>query len=453
MAFLTISRLRYALGSSTFRRSLVKGGLGSILVKLISTLAGFLLAVVLARTLGADGYGVYAFALSLIMLIAIPAQVGLPKLVLRETAKADVLEDWHLMRGLWRWANAYVALCSILMITLGLFGLWIGEHWLGAEQLTAMAVGLVLIPLIALGNVRGAALCGLQRVVLGQLPEAVLRPVFTLFLMLGVMWAWPPYSEAPVVAMSVHAVAALLAFSFGAVMLRLSSPLGLRKKPSAIYRPRYWRRAAMPLAMLAGLQVIIAHTDIVMLGALRENQEVGVYRVVIQVATLVAFGLQAANQLLQPYFARLYAQGNLVQLQRLVTASARIILLLALPPALLLFFWGQPLLILLFGGPYAVGATAMTIIVAGQLTNAAFGSVGILLNMTGHERDTVRGVAIAAITNIILNALLIPYFGMNGAAFATAITLLIWNLILWLYVRKRLAIESTAIGLRINYAD
>lgn len=424
----------------------MRGGAGSIAIKLLGAGINFGLVVVLARELAPDGYGVYAFVLSLIMLLAIPAQVGLPQLVVRETAKAQAKNSRGLMRGLWRWSNLFVALFSTLMVTIGVLALWLGRDWLGEARWYTLAVGLALVPLVALANVRGAALRGLRRVVLGQLPEHVLRPGFLLVLVLAAVWWSNGRALTPATVMGLHGLAAFTAFAFGAALLRYARPLGPGSAPPPVYEARYWRRAATPLALLAGLQLINAHADIIMLGIIRSDEEVGVYRVVVQVATLVVFGLQAINQVLQPYFARLHAQGELERLQRLVTYSARLILILALPPLVAMVAFGGPLLEFLFGAEYRLGALALTILAFGQLVNAAMGSVGVLLNMTGHERDTVRGIGVAAGINVLLNLILIPRMGMAGAAIATALTLLAWNLILRRSVRVRLGIETAAFG-------
>ena len=102
-----------------------------------------------------------------------------------------------------------------------------------------------------------------------------------------------------------------------------------------------------------------------------------------------------------------------------------------------------------FGAAYGGSGAALGILAIGQLCDAAFGSVVFLLNMTGHERDTVRGLSIGVVVNALLNLALIPLFGINGAAAATALTLLIWNVLLWRAVRRRLGIDSTALGLRV----
>jgi O-antigen/teichoic acid export membrane protein len=166
--------------------------------------------------------------------------------------------------------------------------------------------------------------------------------------------------------------------------------------------------------------------------------------VAVSIATLVAFGLQAVTMVVAPHFARLYTQNDMARLQRLVTLSARAILAVALPVVLVLVLFGEPLLRLIFGEEYSGGYTPMAILAGGQLVNAAIGSVGVLLNMTGHERETARGVAIAAAANVALNLLLIPPFGLNGAALATALSMTLWNLVLWQAVRLRLNIDSMA---------
>ena len=89
-----------------------KTGLASMALMVGSTLLTALVAVFLARLLGPAGYGVYAFAFSLITVLAIPSQLGLPQLVVRETARSQVNGDWGLMRGLWRWSSLSVWLFS-----------------------------------------------------------------------------------------------------------------------------------------------------------------------------------------------------------------------------------------------------------------------------------------------------------------------------------------------------
>jgi O-antigen/teichoic acid export membrane protein len=109
---------------------------------------------------------------------------------------------------------------------------------------------------------------------------------------------------------------------------------------------------------------------------------------------------------------------------------------------LILTTGGDFLIEFCFGSSYKSGTTALAILAFGQLINASFGSVGSLLNMTGNENDTLKGMVIAVVVNMVLNILLIPHFGIEGAAFSTVISCFFWNVILRNSVRRRLGIES-----------
>ena len=99
----------------------------------------------------------------------------------------------------------------------------------------------------------------------------------------------------------------------------------------------------------------------------------------------------------------------------------------------------------LFGPEFTRGYWALAILTVGQLVNASVGSVGFLMSMTGHQREAARVFAGAAVLNVVLNASLIPLWGINGAAIATATTTIIWNVALALYVWRRLGVRATIV--------
>ncbi|QBQ56627.1 flippase [Nitrosococcus wardiae] len=419
--------------------------MGSIAIKVANMLLGLALAIILARVLGPEGYGTYVYVFALISIMAIPAQFGLPKLVVRETAKAQVDKQWGLMRGVWRWASAAVGVLSggIAAIALGI--IWLLADRFSELQLATFLWGVVLVPLITLGALRGAALQGLRRVVLGQLPEHILRPGLLILLILTIVWGGGGEQLTADKVMSLHVVAAGIAFIVGAWLLYSSRPAPLHAGPKPNYKLRTWLAAAWPLALVAGMQQVNTYTDIVMLGVFSTAEDVGVYRVAVQGAMLTVFGLQTVAMFVSPYFARLHIQGDYERLQRLVTMSARAAFLAAIFVISVFTVLGNEIICLLFGTNYIDAYMPLLILAFGQLINGLFGPVGILLNMTGHERYTARGVTIAAISNVILNLALIPTFGMNGAAVATVITLATWNVLLWRAVHSRLGINAIAI--------
>jgi O-antigen/teichoic acid export membrane protein len=155
---------------------LARGGAGSLAIKAATTLLGFVLAILLARILGPEGYGIYAYVFALVSVLAIPAQFGLPNLIVRETAKANVNKHWGLMLGVWRWATVMTGVFSAILVFIAAGMAWLFVDRFSDRQLETFLWGLTLVPLIALANLRGAALRGLHKVVLGQIPERVLRP-------------------------------------------------------------------------------------------------------------------------------------------------------------------------------------------------------------------------------------------------------------------------------------
>ncbi len=155
---------------------ILRGGLGSLAFKLTSAGLLFGLTVLLARVLGPAGYGVYAYVFALVSLMAVPAELGLPHLVVRETARAHVHEQWGLMRGLWRWAALASGVLAVAIAVVAGGLAWGLADGFSSLQLATFAWGLLLVPLIALGNLAGAAVRGLRHVLLGQLPGLVLRP-------------------------------------------------------------------------------------------------------------------------------------------------------------------------------------------------------------------------------------------------------------------------------------
>jgi O-antigen/teichoic acid export membrane protein len=426
---------------AAMRRVLARAASGTVALRVASLAATLGGSIVLTRALGVDGYGIYAYAFALVTLLALPSQAGLPTLLVRETARAQALQAWPRMRGLWRWSNRVIASTSVALPLLALAALAAGA-WAAQPALRwTFATGLVLVPLIALGNARGAALRGLRHVVWGQLPETVLRPALLALLVLA---AWAAGGRmAPQVAMAWHAAAAAVAFAFGAIVLRRLRPAELAGAPADTGPARAWWAAMLPLASVTGLQVIAAQTGVVMLGLFGEPAEVGLYKVAVSASALTVVGLQTANLVIGPHIAKLHAEGDLDGMQRAATMGAVASALATLPIALLLVFGGRGLLALLYGPEFVPAWGPLLVLVGGQLLNAAFGAVGTVLTMAGFERSVARWLVLSTAANVGLAALLVPRWGMLGAATASVAGLAIWCVAFWWLGWRRIGIDGS----------
>jgi O-antigen/teichoic acid export membrane protein len=144
-----------------------------------------------------------------------------------------------------------------------------------------------------------------------------------------------------------------------------------------------------------------------------------------------------------PTVSELFARGEKDRLQNMISKSTWAIMAFALPMVLFLILGGKWLLPIVFGPEYAPAYILLVILCLGQLFNAAMGSVGLLLNMSGFERLTAQGVTIAALSSIILNLILIPIGGPVGAAVAVFTSMVVWNVLLGLWLFQKTGIIST----------
>lgn len=427
---------------------LIHAALSSATIQAFNRILTLALGILIARGLGADGYGVYSYSIAVMTLLMVVAEAGVPNLVMREAAASAALEQWGLLRGVLRSASQFVAATSTAIMLTGLLALWLLGDSIAQELRITFLIMLFVLPLSASANTIVFAIKGLEHVVLSQAVELLLRPIFLVAIVSSIFILVPQLRQ-PTTVMIAQFIAALAVLILGAITLRKIVPRAAREA-APTYQRRAWLRSALPFTLIGGAGIINTHTDIIMLGWFSSSEEVGIYRVAAQGVTLVGFSLQVVNAIVAPQFSRLHAQRDVYRLQQIVTESARWVLLLAMPVALLLIIAGGTLLRGVFGLEFTSGHAPLAIMAVGQIVNSAFGSVGFLLNMTGHEAVTARILWQTALLNIVLNLCFIPPLGMSGAAIATAVSLALWNLLLYRQVRRKLGINSTAFTIRKN---
>ncbi len=423
---------------------MLRSVLGSAAIKVANALLGFGVAVVLARALGADGYGVYSTAFVIASVLAILVQFGLPNLVLRETAAAEADGDWARMKAIWVWATRGALLFSLAVLAIAAATGFLLRGRYAETDLWTFFLALGLVPLFALGALRAAALRGLRHIVLSQIPEMILKPGLLLLLALLLGAAVP---AEPAYAMLAQLVAAAAAFAAGAVLLWRRMPEGVRRAARSSVPSRGWWMASSAMAVSAGMNQINNYADILILGLFRPAEEVGLYRVAYQVSMLALFGQQAVAMVFTPRFVRLYQQGDTDTLQRLVTLMARLSLLVALPLFFLVAFFGDTIFTILFGLEFSEAHAVAVVLVLAQVITSYFAAIGYLLNMCGQEKSMAKILMLTAGLNILMNFVMIPVAGMMGAALATLLSLLVWNLTAWRVGRLRLGLDCSAASL------
>jgi O-antigen/teichoic acid export membrane protein len=197
---------------------------------------------------------------------------------------------------------------------------------------------------------------------------------------------------------------------------------------------------------LASMSVLFGQADTLILGWIKGVESVGLYSVADKAADWTGVFLTIQTTAFASTAAGLYAVRDLDGLQRLVTRLTRLSVAACLPLAAVLVFGGHWFLLTFYGPQFVPARTAMTILTLGRLFDVSMGSAGMLLTMTGHERDATRAMAVAVVVNISLNLLLVPVLGSTGAALGNVIGLLVWNVWIVVALVRRTGVHSTVFG-------
>jgi O-antigen/teichoic acid export membrane protein len=427
------------------RGILVRGTLGSGGVMVANRVLALALSLTLARVLGTESYGVYASMVSVLTLLSVVASLGLPTLAVREMAASLAGCAWTELAGLLGW-SARVALAAALILAGAvvalvpptLFG------WPPGRGLSWLL--LLLVPLSVMGSLQTGALQGLGRVVWAQVPLLAVQPALVVAAVLGWSWVAPPgpdlWQTLVLYAAGLALAATLLAFG-----LRRALPAAVATVRPA-YRRQVWARAAVPIWLSDGLFCLFGTLDVMVAAAVLEPAQTGVYYAAARVPMLLVFGIGAANTVLQPTIARLWAAQDRRRLERAASGAARLGLAVAAP--LLLPILAFPAGLLAWFGPgFGAGATAMAVLGIGQALNVALGSPGLVLVMSGHERDAFYAILAVVVLHLGASLALTQALGIVGTALAYSLSVVAWKLILVWRVRQRLGLDPTVFGGRL----
>src|SRR5690606_30870858 len=264
----------------------------------------FLVGIQLARALGAEGYGIYGVAMSIIAMLTIPTEFGVPQLLTREVAAAQAVGDVGSIRAAIRWGRRMVLTTSVVVAGVLLTWLWATGKG-GASPLgRTLIAGLVMVPLVAVSNLQSASLRGLQHIVKGQIPDTLLRPALYSGLLAAVSLS--AASNSPHVAMALGAIAAGGSCLLGTVLLWRALPPGRSSTTQGAPQSRRWFRSAFPMALTEGMRVLQSHIVVVMLGILSTAAMVGYYRVATSASLFIALVVTIFNVVAAPLISKLY---------------------------------------------------------------------------------------------------------------------------------------------------
>jgi O-antigen/teichoic acid export membrane protein len=409
---------------------------GTYVLQVASLGLGFLSQLMVARLAGISGYGAYSYALAWSAMVVQPSVLGLDRIVIRELPVYRQTRAFGLMRGLLRRSYQVTAVgaCALAMVVAAI-ALPVSSHALRAS----VALGLVTIPLAALGRVRLATLQGLKQASLGQLTQSVGRTIYFI-LFLGVATAVTRSTHMrPETAVGMQALAFGAALAAGTVAVRRVLPSSVMQSAPE-YDGRRWAASVPGLALFTILTIASGQIAVIMLGAMGSPADTGRFNAAWRTAALVSLAMTAIGPVLAPRISAVFASGDKNELERILCRGSQAAFALGLPPALFLIFAG-PWFLGLFGDDFRQGNAALAVLVLGQFFNVATGVTVNALLMTKHERSAVLATIAGTCFNVALCVLLIPIWGALGAAVATAASLAVTNTVLVAGVIRQLGVS------------
>lgn len=186
---------------------------------------------------------------------------------------------------------------------------------------------------------------------------------------------------------------------------------------------------SFPMLLAGSLLLVINWTDNICIGIFRDDKgEVGIYDIAFRVAFLAGSTLQSINNVSAPKFAEYYAKKDMLSLAKVVKQSSKLIFWTSLP-VMLIFVMFPKFVLNIFGSGVTEGWIALEILLIAKFISAICGPVGFVMHMTGKQKQFQYIILIAAVLNLVLNVALVPQYGMNGAAIASATSVVSWNII------------------------
>lgn len=399
-------------------------------------LAQYLFIFVVARLYGPAEQGTFTLAFTLLQLFAILAQLGLDTRLVRVIAGAPIENKNQIVNTSYRQSLIITAVSAFIWSLLSWYlAPWFATTVFSKPHLASriQLISLSLLPFVLMGF-NSSAFRGFKNMT-GFLLFRALIPLLGVIFIIITYFTKLPFGaiESHILATTLICIASFVAWN------RMNKYEGETVKPSASAREVI--SDSLPLMLTGSMFFILGWTDNLILGIFRSEADVGIYDTAFKLSTLSAILLLSINAIQAPVYAELYARGEHKKLQRSVFTSTRMLFYASFPVTLILCVFPAPILGT-FGPAFREAAPALIILSLGNFVNSITGSIGILLQMSGRQKQYNRIILTAAAGSILLNFILIPRMGILGAAVSSAAAKIFQNTASVIYAKRSMNIVS-----------
>jgi len=196
----------------------------------------------------------------------------------------------------------------------------------------------------------------------------------------------------------------------------------------SIFKKKEIARFSYPLFMDDLLNFILYYADVMLIGCFLSFADVSIYNIAAKISLVCSFILYSYGAIFAPLMGEFFHANDRVGMKRLFKFSSEKVFSISLPTFFIIVLFGRDIL-QMFGQSFTVGYYPLVLLSLCQLINASVGCVGYTLIMTGRSKLVFLNTLSSALSNIVLNLILIPPFGILGAAIATGFSIALLNLL------------------------
>jgi len=416
-----------------------------------AAVAGFALTLVLTNGLAKDAAGTVFATTALFLILTSFVQLGTESGMARwlplklATGRSDQVGA-VLRAGLV--PSVVVSVLAALCLAVSapwVAGLLVEGRYVGTVA-TQVRILALFLPMAATLNVVLAATRGLRTVRPTIVVESIGRSFLQLAVVAGVT-ALGGSAEVVVLAWAGPYLFALLVAVVWLLVLARRLTRSATPKPTAAVAAggvtglnrEFWGYTG-PRALATVAQTLLKRSDIVLVAALRSPSEAAVYAAASRFVTLGQVAVQALQQVLAPQLSAMFARGERQHAQEVFQVTTTWSIMLAWPVYIACAVLA-PLVLLLFGDGYTDGVPVVVLLSAAMLVAVASGSVDTVVLMSGRSWLSLANTVAALVVNVGLNLLLIPPYGIVGAAVAWTAAIMVRNVLPLLQIRRSLGMS------------
>jgi len=403
---------------------------------IISMLFWFLNAVVVARFFSTAEYGVFNLALTILNIAFIITMLGFPSSLPREVAFYREKEPSKI-GSLILTALVIVSLISLAVTSFLVFGSTYIARIFNENRLSyALKIISLALPFSALIGTFVAISQGFGRVRERVYFQNIAFPLllFTLIvfgiivLKVPFIYVFVAYVIAQIITFSILVIDIfrLRLFELGSIDLKLGKEL---------------IRFSIPLMLTGIAGYVMTWTDTLMLGYFKTSEVVGLYNAAAPLARILPIFSNSAGFIYPSLITILYAQEKIEEIKKVYQVLTKWLFLVTLPLFTTLFLFPEVVIALFFGSEYLPASQALRILSLGFMFHALLGLNWWNLIVIKESKFIMYSTLISAILNVILNALLIPIYGIEGAAIATTLSYFVVNILNSLKLYQKISIH------------